>query len=143
MWTACAKTGASCSSPRAARDAGARVPLDPLSDGEGGAHLVIEHTEALTTIDVNAGRTALTSASVSDVNVAAAAAVAHQLRLRDLAGLIVVDFINEDLQGYSKVEAAMEEALSRDRADVRFLPVSAFGLMQISRSRLKTYTEDM
>ena len=123
--------------------AGARVPLDPLSDGEGGAHLVIEHTEALTTIDVNAGRTALTSASVSDVNVAAAAAVAHQLRLRDLAGLIVVDFINEDLQGYSKVEAAMEEALSRDRADVRFLPVSAFGLMQISRSRLKTYTEDM
>jgi ribonuclease G len=107
-----------------------------------GAYLIIEHTEALHVIDVNSGNR---SKSVSDqetnaieVNLAAADEVARQLRLRDMGGIIVVDFIdmhkNEHRQ---KVYDRMKDAMSSDKTKHNILPLSKFGLMQITRQRVR------
>ncbi len=106
-----------------------------------GGYLVIHPTEALISIDVNSGRST-TERNVEETaiktNLEAAYEVARQLRLRDLAGLIVVDFID---MGYGKnrkaVERAMKDALKADRAKIQVGRISMFGLMELSRQRLR------
>ena len=107
-----------------------------------GAYLVIEHTEALHVIDVNSGKKAKTSAdqetTALETNLAAVPEIARQLRLRDMGGIIVVDFIdmakNEHRQ---QVFEKMKEAMASDRARHNILPLSKFGLMQITRQRVR------
>jgi ribonuclease E len=106
-----------------------------------GGYLVIHPTEALISIDVNSGRST-TERNVEETaiktNLEAAAEVARQLRLRDLAGLVVIDFID---MGYGKnrkhVERAMKDALKADRAKIQVGRISTFGLMELSRQRLR------
>ena len=108
-----------------------------------GAYLIIEHTEALHVIDVNSGiknRTGTNDQELNsmEVNLAAAAEIAHQLRLRDMGGIIVVDFI--DLQDQANRQAlfeAMINFMEPDRARHKVLPLSRFGLMQITRHRVR------
>lgn len=107
-----------------------------------GAYLIIEHTEALHVIDVNSGNRSRNSSdqesNAIDVNMAAAEEIARQLRLRDMGGIIVVDFIdmhkNEHKQ---KLFDRMKEAMSVDRTKHNILPLSKFGLMQITRQRVR------
>jgi ribonuclease G len=106
-----------------------------------GAYLIIEHTEALHVIDVNSG----TRSGEKDqelnalaTNLEAVAEIARQLRLRDLGGIIVVDLIDMKVPEHRKrVHDAMEEAMANDRAKHTILPMSKFGLMQITRQRLR------
>ncbi len=106
-----------------------------------GGYLVIHPTEALISIDVNSGRST-TERNVEETalktNLEAAAEVGRQLRLRDLAGLIVIDFID---MGYGKnrklVERAVKDALKADRAKIQIGRISTFGLMELSRQRLR------
>ena len=108
---------------------------------KGGGYLYIETTEAMHVVDVNSGRAGRGKSqkqNLIDVNVAAAKEVAKQLRLRDLGGIIVVDFI--DLRydrDRKKVTDALKEAFKRDRAVTKLLPMSDFGLVQITRQRLR------
>jgi ribonuclease E len=106
-----------------------------------GGYLVINPTEALVAIDINSGR-ATQERNIEETalktNLEAAEEIARQIRLRDLAGLIVVDFIDmEDHRNTRKVENAMRRALRRDRARIQFGSISDFGLMEISRQRLR------
>ncbi len=107
-----------------------------------GAYLVIEHTEALHVIDVNSG-TRTTSeinqeANALDVNLAAAEEIARQLRLRDMGGIIVIDFIDlHEPDNRQSVYEKMKEFMSADRAKHHILPLSKFGLMQITRQRVR------
>lgn len=107
-----------------------------------GAYLIIEHTEALHVIDVNSGNRAKTAGdqetNAVQVNLAAADEIARQLRLRDMGGIIVIDFI--DMQSYEnkqKVNDKMKAAMSTDRAKHSILPLSKFGIMQITRQRVR------
>lgn len=107
-----------------------------------GAYLIIEHTEALHVIDVNSGNR---SKNVSDqetnaleVNLAAADEIARQLRLRDMGGIIVVDFIDMTNNDHKhKVYDRMKEAMQADRTKHNILSLSKFGLMQITRQRVR------
>lgn len=107
-----------------------------------GAYLIIEHTEALHVIDVNSGNRSKLGedqeSNALEVNLAAANEIARQLRLRDMGGIIVVDFIdmhtNENRQ---RVYDQMKEAMSADRTKHNILPLSKFGLMQITRQRVR------
>ncbi len=106
-----------------------------------GAYLVIEHTEAMHVIDVNSGpkvqRTNQEEAALA-VNLESAKEIARQLRLRDLGGLIVVDFIDmKKHENRVKLLTTMREAMSQDRAQNAVLPLSKFGLMQITRQRVR------
>ena len=109
---------------------------------ESGGSLVINTTEALVAIDVNSGK--YTSErnienTALKTNLEAANEIARQLRLRDLAGLIVIDFIDmDDYRNNFKVEKAMKSALYRDRARVQVGRISMFGLMELSRQRLRS-----
>jgi ribonuclease G len=107
-----------------------------------GAYLIIEHTEALHVIDVNSGNRGAVGESQEEgalaVNLLAAEEVARQLRLRDMGGIIVVDFIdlhkNEHRRAlYDKVK----EVMSQDRAKHKILPPSKFGLVEITRQRVR------
>ncbi len=106
-----------------------------------GAYLVIESTEAMHVIDVNSGPKSSKQNQESaalNVNLEAAEDIARQLRLRDIGGLIIIDFIdmrNNDHR--SKLFAAMKNFMKSDRAQHTILPLSKFGLMQITRQRLK------
>jgi len=106
-----------------------------------GAYLIIEHTEALHVIDVNSGtRTAEMGQEQNALvtNLEAAEEIARQLRLRDLGGIIIIDFIDMKLPNNKKeVWEAMERFLLTDRARHTILPISKFGLMQITRQRLR------
>jgi hypothetical protein len=108
-----------------------------------GAHLVIQQTEALTAVDVNAGRAAFvndgnTESVAFAVNVAAAAELAAQLRLRDVGGLVMIDFIDMTKRKHRRlVEAAFLDAAKHDRAQVTFLPISPLGVMEVARERLQ------
>ena len=108
-----------------------------------GAHLVIQRTEALTAVDVNAGRAAFSADGNTEsvafaVNVAAATELAAQLRLRDVGGLVMIDFIDMTKQKHRRsVEAAFLEAAKHDRAQVTFLPISPLGVMEVARERLQ------
>jgi ribonuclease G len=105
-----------------------------------GGYIVIDQTEALVSIDVNTGRNKGhkdVDKLLLETNLEAAAEVARQLRLRNMGGLIVVDFIDmkhrKDQQAVSK---AMNEHLKRDKAKTQVLPISQFGLMEMTRQRL-------
>jgi ribonuclease E len=106
-----------------------------------GGYLVINPTEALVSVDINSGR-ATQERNIEETalktNLEACDELARQIRLRDLAGLIVVDFIDmEDSRNNRKVENAMRKALRRDRARIQTANISEFGLMEISRQRLR------
>jgi len=106
-----------------------------------GAYLIIEHTEALHVIDVNSGYKSVSNnqeENALETNMEAAAEIARQLRLRDIGGIIVVDFIDMKLpENKRKLQEAMEGFMRGDRAKHAVLPVSKFGLMQITRQRMK------
>ncbi len=106
-----------------------------------GAYLVIEHTEALHVIDVNSGYKNVGVSQEENslqTNLEAAQEIARQLRLRDIGGIIVVDFIDMKLlENKKKLHEAMEVFMSGDRARHSILPISKFGLMQITRQRMK------
>jgi ribonuclease G len=106
-----------------------------------GAYLIIEHTEALHVIDVNSGYKSVSNnqeQNALETNLEAADEIARQLRLRDLGGIIVVDFIDMKLpENKRKLMEKMEEFMSPDRAKHAVLPISKFGLMQITRQRMK------
>ena len=109
-----------------------------------GAYLIIEHTEALHVIDVNSGYKSVSNnqeQNALETNLEAAEEIARQLRLRDLGGIIVVDFIDMKLMDNKKKLAdAMEEFMRNDRAKHAVLPITKFGLMQITRQRMRPET---
>jgi ribonuclease G len=110
-----------------------------------GAYLIIEHTEALHVIDVNSGNRSKANKgqedNALDVNLAAADEVARQLRLRDMGGIIVVDFIDlQDGEHRQRVYDRLREKMANDRAKHNILPLSKFGLMQITRQRVRPQT---
>jgi len=112
----------------------------------GGAYLVIEHTEAMHVIDINSGTRATAGKNQEDsalkVNMDAANEVARQLRLRDIGGLIVVDFIDMyHSSNRKKLFEHVKEIMKSDRAKHVILPPSKFGLIQITRQRVKPATE--
>ena len=104
-----------------------------------GGYLVIHPTEALVSVDVNSGRSTKernVERTALKTNIEAAEEVARQMRLRDLAGLIVIDFIDMDEHKNNRaVERTMKNALTRDRARIQTSRISQFGLMEISRQR--------
>jgi ribonuclease E len=107
-----------------------------------GGYMVINQTEALVAIDVNSGRSTREH-DIEDTalrtNLEAAEEIARQLRLRDLAGLIVVDFIDmEEGRNNRSVERRMKEALKNDRARIQIGRISHFGLLEMSRQRIRT-----
>ena len=108
---------------------------------QSGAYLIIEHTEALHVIDVNSGTRSAEAGQEHNAvvtNLEAAQEIARQLRLRDLGGIIIIDFIDMKLADNKKqVFDAMELAMINDRARHTILPISKFGLMQITRQRLR------
>src|SRR5687768_6771989 len=114
----------------------------PLVQLKSGGYLVINPTEALVSIDINSGRSTREhniEQTAYATNLEAAAEIARQLRLRDMAGLIVIDFIDMESNGHvRKVEKAMKEALKNDRARIQVGRISSFGLMEMSRQRLRT-----
>ena len=105
-----------------------------------GGSLIIEHTEALTVIDVNTGRNVGTSnleATVFQNNLEAAEEVAHQLRLRDIGGIIVIDFIDMEIkENRRKVVEAFRSALSRDKTRTQVFDISELGLVEMTRKRI-------
>jgi ribonuclease E len=125
--------------------------LDELSLSQvtlkSGGYLVINHTEALIAIDVNSGKST-NSYSVEETalrtNLEAAEEIARQLRLRDLAGLIVIDFIDmEDSGNVRTVERKMRDFLKSDKARLQIAPISMFGLMEMTRQRLRPAMKDL
>ncbi len=106
-----------------------------------GAYLIIEHTEALHVIDVNSGYKSVSNnqeQNALETNLEAAEEIARQLRLRDLGGIIVVDFIDMKLlENKKKLSDEMERFMQHDRAKHAVLPISKFGLMQVTRQRMK------
>ena len=104
--------------------------------------MIIEHTEALHVVDVNSGTRAKTAenqeANALEVNLGAADELARQLRLRDMGGIIVVDFIDMDLaENRQMLYERMCQNMQKDRARHNILPLSKFGLMQITRQRVR------
>ncbi|NDV78592.1 Rne/Rng family ribonuclease [Dysgonomonas sp. 511] len=112
-----------------------------------GAYLIIEHTEALHVIDVNSGNRSKNPEAGQEnnaweVNSAAAEEIARQLRLRDMGGIIVIDFIDmTDGEHRSQLVSRMQTLMSADRAKHNILPLSKFGLMQITRQRVRPEME--
>jgi ribonuclease E len=115
--------------------------LSPVVQLRSGGYIVINQTEALVAIDVNSGR-ATRERNIEDTalrtNLEAAEEIAKQLRMRDLAGLVVIDFIDMEVRkNNAAVERKMKEALKNDRARIQIGAISHFGLMEISRQRLR------
>lgn len=114
----------------------------PIVQLKSGGYLVINPTEALVSIDINSGRSTREhniEQTALSTNLEAAAEIARQLRLRDMAGLVVIDFIDmEHSSNNRKVEKAMKEALKNDRARIQVGRISSFGLFEMSRQRLRT-----
>ena len=107
-----------------------------------GAYLVIEHTEALHVIDVNSGNRSNKAGSQEDtaleVNLISATEIARQLQLRDMGGIIVVDFIDmHKAENRNKLFQHLKEQMSLDRTKHKILPPSKFGLVQITRQRVR------
>jgi len=107
---------------------------------ESGGSIVIDQTEALVSIDVNSGKSnqeGNIDATALRTNLEAATEIARQLRLRNLGGLIVIDFIDMDHDpARKKVEEELQSAMSRDKAQRKYNPISQFGLLEMSRQRL-------
>jgi ribonuclease E len=114
----------------------------PVVQLKSGGYLVINPTEALVSIDINSGRSTREhniEQTAYATNIEAANEIARQLRLRDMAGLVVIDFIDMESNGHiRKVEKAMKDALKNDRARIQVGRISSFGLMEMSRQRLRT-----
>ncbi|MEP7348655.1 MAG: Rne/Rng family ribonuclease [Sphingorhabdus sp.] len=114
----------------------------PIVQLKSGGYIVINPTEALVSIDINSGRSTKEHGieqTALSTNLEAAREIARQLRLRDMAGLVVIDFIDMENHGNArKVERAMKEALKHDRARIQVGRISGFGLMEMSRQRLRT-----
>ncbi|MBU6206995.1 MAG: ribonuclease E/G [Alphaproteobacteria bacterium] len=114
-------------------------PVVPLKSG---GYLVINPTEALVSIDINSGRATRehgVEATATNTNIEAAQEIARQLRLRDMAGLVVIDFIDmEHGANIRKVERTIKAALANDRARIQVGRISSFGLLEMSRQRLRT-----
>lgn len=107
-----------------------------------GAYLIIDHTEALHVIDVNSGNRARKGndqdSNVLEVNVEAATEVARQIRLRDMGGIIVIDFIDmQSAENRQILYDKMKELMANDRTKHNILPLTKFGLMQITRQRVR------
>lgn len=107
-----------------------------------GAYLIIEHTEAMNVIDVNSGNRAKVAddqeSTAMDVNLMAAEEIARQLRLRDMGGLIIIDFIDlHKAENRLKLYKTMQDLMAGDKAKHTILPLSKFGLMQITRQRVR------
>jgi ribonuclease E len=115
---------------------------NPVVQLKSGGYLVINPTEALVSIDINSGRSTREhgiEATAVSTNLEAAKEIARQLRLRDMAGLVVIDFIDMESNGnVRKVEKAMKTALADDRARIQVGRISQFGLLEMSRQRLRT-----
>ncbi len=115
---------------------------DPVVQLKSGGYIVINPTEALVSIDINSGRSTKEhgiEATALNTNLEAAREIARQLRLRDMAGLVVIDFIDMEYNSnVRKVEKAMKDALKNDRARIQVGRISSFGLMEMSRQRLRT-----
>ncbi len=115
--------------------------LSPTVQLRSGGYLVINQTEALVAIDVNSGRSTRERGieeTALKTNMEAAEEAARQLRLRDLAGLIVIDFIDmESRRNITAVEKRLKDALKNDRARIQVGSISHFGLMEMSRQRLR------
>ncbi len=107
----------------------------------GGGYLFIEHTEAMHVVDVNSGRSGRGMSQEENslkVNLEAARAISKQIRLRDLGGIIVIDFIDlRDERNKRKVHEELKREFKKDRAVSKILPMSDFGLVQITRQRLR------
>jgi len=108
----------------------------------GGSYLIIEHTEALHVIDVNSGSRQRSGESQDEyalaVNIESASEIARQLRLRDMGGIIVIDFIDLRNPAHKRqLTDALKKAMSTDRAKHTILPMSKFGLVQITRQRVR------
>ncbi|MBF0184222.1 MAG: Rne/Rng family ribonuclease [Magnetococcales bacterium] len=117
-----------------------KVPL------RAGGYLVIDPTEALVSIDINSGRSTRerdVESTAFKTNIQAAEEIARQLRMRDLGGLIVIDFIDmDDKKHIMEVEKHLKESLKQDRAKIQIGKISLFGLLELSRQRMKpTFNE--
>ncbi len=114
---------------------GRKVPLPS------GGYLIIEHTEAMVVIDVNSGRYAKSKEQELNslkTDLEASREIARQLRLRDIGGIIVIDFIDlEDEKNRKKIYDELKKEFRKDRAKVSILPMSDFGLVQITRQRIR------
>ena len=114
----------------------------PVVQLRSGGYVVIDQTEALVAIDVNSGRSTRErniEETALRTNLEAAEEIARQLRLRDLAGLIVIDFIDmEEYRNQGAVERRLKEALKNDRARIQVGRISPFGLLEMSRQRLRS-----
>jgi ribonuclease E len=119
----------------------------PVIQLRSGASIVIHTTEALTAIDVNSGRSTRErniEETALKTNLEAAEEIARQLRLRDIAGLVVVDFIDMDeLRNQRAVERRLRDHLKSDRARVQLGRISAFGLLELSRQRLRPSFQEL
>lgn len=115
--------------------------FNPRVSLKSGGYIVIDQTEALVAIDVNSGRATKGSSieqTALQTNLEAADEIAHQLKLRDLAGLIVIDFIDMDeRRNNAAVESRIKERLKRDRSRIQVGKISTFGLLEMSRQRLR------
>ncbi len=120
---------------------------DPVVQLRSGGYIVINQTEALVAIDVNSGRSTKErniEETALKTNLEAAEEVARQLRLRDLAGLIVIDFIDmEDGRNNAAVEKRLKEAMKADRARIQLGRISPFGLLELSRQRLRPSLQEI
>jgi ribonuclease E len=116
--------------------------FSPIVNLRSGGYLVINQTEALVAIDINSGKSTREfniEATALNTNLEAAEEIARQLKLRDLAGLIVIDFIDmEEKRNNRAVERCMKDALRFDRARIQVGHISHFGLLEMSRQRLRT-----
>jgi ribonuclease E len=119
---------------------------DPVVRLRSGGYLVINQTEALVAIDINSGRSTRernVEETALKTNLEAAAEIARQLRLRDLAGLLVIDFIDMyEFRHRRAVERTLKDALRTDRAKIQIGRISAFGLLEMSRQRLRPSIEE-
>lgn len=115
--------------------------LNPRVQLRSGGYIVIDHTEALVAIDVNSGRATRErhiEETALKTNLEAADEIARQIRLRDLSGLIVIDFIDmESASNNQAVERRLKEAMKIDRARIQIGRISTFGLLELSRQRLR------
>ncbi|MFC1829942.1 ribonuclease E/G, partial [Thermodesulfobacteriota bacterium] len=106
-----------------------------------GGYIVIEHTEALVAIDVNTGRYVgkhNLEETILKTNLEAVKEIAYQVRLRDIGGIIIIDFIDmEKKSNQEKVFNSLNEALRKDRSKTHILPISELGLIQMTRKRIK------
>lgn len=107
-----------------------------------GAYLIIEHTEALHVVDVNSGNRAKVAddqeSTAMDVNLSAAAEIARQLRLRDMGGIVIIDFIDlHKAENRQRLYDEMTHLMADDKAKHTILPLTKFGLMQITRQRVR------